>query len=133
MRHAAAAGPYGRPFISDLTEEIVQHIIHNRDWDKERMLEMLTSPNRVEILNDPALAIVTNTDKKHMLCDGTHRILCRAAIGMKDFLFYEIPWEKRIEPDLSLFKTPRDDWGHFEIRDGKIYDRKTGEIRKARS
>lgn len=123
MRQAALAGQYGEPWLSPIDDRTLFIVSKCRDWEKSRILWLIKNGK----LDDPALC-VDAPDGSQILIDGTHRILGRYATGLREFLWYRASWDQAIRPQPGFVGgLPHMDWGKISIRDGKLFDKETGE------
>lgn len=124
MREAALRGDYGDPWESELSQEHVDFIRNNRDWERARVKALYR--DRSKPWNEPVLAIEMG-DGTHLHCDGTHRILVRWKLGLRNFFYWNVPLDKVIRPGPNLITNPFLDWGRFEQRPDGLYNRISGE------
>lgn|SRR5512141_1606796 len=101
------------PVLAPLDEGFVEFIRTQRDIDLKRVAEL----NPLQIALDPAMALLLETGE-HLLVDGSHRILRRWDMGMRDFPVWVIPIALAIRID--TVKEGAVSWGKWRIVDGKV-------------
>lgn len=109
---------------------IVRFLMDNRDWEPERVWELLNDP--AAPWEDPALMLLC-PEGDHVLVDGIHRIIARWALRCANLFFYMVPLAGAPRVDQTRARTSFD-WGRFEVRaDGHLYDRATGDRFRGRA
>jgi hypothetical protein len=110
MRQWAAANK--APIVSFSLAGMVEPLRAGRVVDEERVANLPLN----SVLNDPAMVVVYNEEgqSRHLVIDGTHRILRRAKLGLRTFPAYLIDSIDIIRPDTTKFVRGVDrglDWG----------------------
>lgn len=110
MREWARA--HAAPIVSFSMEGIIEPLRAGRVVDEERVKTLHLN----SVLNDPSMIVTYEKDgvTSHLVIDGTHRILRRHKLGMKNFPAYLIHSDDIIRPDTTQFVRGVDrgiDWG----------------------
>lgn len=101
-------------------EDMVPFILSTRDTEPARVFELPEDSWR----HDPGLAVEYPGDPpQHLMIDGHHRALRRAAEGLKDMPMFIIPQAGIIRPRPGWGINPFTDWGGKVMKDGKLVDR----------
>ncbi len=128
MRSAAEHGMYGKPVIFPWypeSEYILAYLMQYRDWEKERIRELLESG---DYKSDPVL-MVKHEDHAYTLIDGIHRLIGRWVSKLPTFYAYVIALDNVIRPTDDYVQPEwGDQWGRMRVSDGKLVDKDTGEV-----
>lgn len=110
-------------FSSDINPELIAQIKATRDWEQERINTLTFT----EVLF-PTLWILDPTDNTHILVDGTHRLIALyERFNTFEFRGWMAPLSLAIRPHEGVLLNSAYNWGRMEVRDGKLYNRSTGE------
>lgn len=110
-------------FNSDITADLIANIKASRDWEQERV-NSLTLGETLQ----PTLWILDTSDNTHILIDGTHRLIASLErFKFTAFKGYMATLATAIRPGSNTYINPAHDWGRMAVKNGKLYNRETGE------